>query len=149
MKSLAFRQPLAEQLIFVVDFSRLIFKYDPYSPYSLFLYQKDPVLSAFVYATGIRNLITSSFVYPYDVPSDASFWTYLEALHPDGFGMIEDSPDSLSSLELIVGMLTEEVDQLLREKINSYRLADSSENYLIDQWVTEYHARFTHAAFNF
>lgn len=94
-------------------------------------------------------MIESGFILPYDaLGQEGVLWEFVESLFPEGTGAFEDSVESMSSFQLLHDAVIEEVDTLLRLKVEPLGLATEYTDYLFDRWITNSAAAFVHKDFS-
>lgn len=134
--------------VILIDLSRILWEYSPNTTPMAWLYNDLPVLRRFVEQFTIHNVIAAEFVNYYDNPSDSLIWEFIENKFPDGTEEFENDPNAVSGFSLIVDMLVEETDLLLRDRFKHYGLEHCYTDYLFDHWIDTRTAAFVHINFD-
>ena len=143
LNNLAFKSNRPDVL--VIDLRNIFIRYSPNASIQSWIYRNDPILRLFVERFTIHRLIESGFILPYDaLGQEGVLWEFVESLFPEGTGDFENSTESMTSFQLLHDAIIEEVDTLLRLKVEPLGLATEYTDYLFDRWITHSAAAFVH-----
>ena len=113
------------------------------------LYRETPPLRKFMEHFTFQRLIESVLIRHYDQPeAEHLVWEVIESLYPSGTGAFGDSLPSLENFDQIRYFVTEELDDLLRERLKRYELTEPHTSYLFHQWLDPTTMILTHYGYD-
>lgn len=130
----------------IVDLEKIIKTYQPGPACSLKKYYKaHPLLLQSMLQFPTNKIIESEFLFSVDeCRPGCSIYESIEYLNPDAFEYIYDkmSPEEISLFEWVVGCITADVDDYLRECIRQAECPDDYSVFTFDRWLGPHSALF-------
>lgn len=120
----------------VIDFSDIIYNYSPFTTSRPYLFERVTPLSNLMLNFGVKDIIEAVFILDYDNPECRHVvWEMLEHKFRDFHMDFWTHTESIETLNIIVDLVTEEVDTRIRNALSAYDLPTEHANYLFHQWV--------------
>lgn len=114
-----------------------------YGPDSRYLEDAHPALKEFLIQFPVREIVESNFLVHHTSPDQDYFvWEIIEHRFPDGCGAFSDDANAMFELDVLSTVLTDEVDELIRKRLENIRPDIDSSKLLFDHWLGPHTAVF-------
>lgn len=122
--------------VILIDLRETLYKYAPSSPKSIKFprVMDNSRLHGFMHRFPVKSIIEAIFIHRYNQPRDDLVWEFIEHAFPDGTGDFENDLNALDGFSLVVDMITEEVDLLLRDRFAAHGVMNYTD-YLFHAWL--------------
>lgn len=120
----------------IIDFREILYFYSPHGVRDQYLYRGVSKLKTFLQAFTIHEMISCIFSNRYDIPDQESLiWLVIEHRFPEGVAIFEEDADAVASFELLIDLVIQETDQLIKQNLKHYGLEEQYQEYLFDRWI--------------
>lgn len=129
----------------IVDFREILYFYSPHGVRDHYLYRGVVKLKTFLQAFTVHEIISCIFSNRYDMLDQESLvWLMVENRFPNGVMLFEEDADAVASFELLIDLITQEADQLIKTNLKPYGLEEKYQEYLFDRWIDHTTALLSH-----